>query len=347
MMDCWKKLDFAIALDSGRLVDISEVENGLRCNCICPQCRRRVLAKKGSRREHHFAHLPKDDRLRPCYGGPETGLHLAAKRIISNWSSIRTPSLVHAVRRLDRAGCEHLVTQSLPDAAFVVDQGILPDEHGWVGDWVPDVVLRGPAGELRIEVNVTHGISPEKRRRIERDAIPTLEIDLSSLRDESGWTFQRLEERLLADCDRFAWVFHPGHERLVATTETLASNQAHAAFRRLVASVPESATAPLVFHPWFGLVPSSQEARLAFCETHFQTWRTFTFLGGVTGRIVLHALFKDAWLVSLRSKAGVLWAMPPRRSDHSSTRCGWGSLHLLSESGIALRLGARCGGAGL
>lgn len=51
------------ALDpAGNWRDVSEVERGLACKCVCPECAGRVVAKKGEIRAHHFAH----DDLREC-----------------------------------------------------------------------------------------------------------------------------------------------------------------------------------------------------------------------------------------------------------------------------------------
>ncbi len=60
----------------GRLIHVSRVESGLQCGCVCPVCKRPVLARKGSVVRHHFAH----------YGGgecsPETVLHQVGKRLL-------------------------------------------------------------------------------------------------------------------------------------------------------------------------------------------------------------------------------------------------------------------------
>lgn len=45
------------ALKEERLVHISEVENGLQCNCKCPSCKQLLIAKKGNVNDHHFAHI--------------------------------------------------------------------------------------------------------------------------------------------------------------------------------------------------------------------------------------------------------------------------------------------------
>lgn len=44
---------------NGRLVHIDNVPRGLECDCICPCCREKVLARHGEVRSHGFAHQSK------------------------------------------------------------------------------------------------------------------------------------------------------------------------------------------------------------------------------------------------------------------------------------------------
>lgn len=40
-------LDFALSRTTGRMVDITMVERGLACDCICPSCGATLQARKG------------------------------------------------------------------------------------------------------------------------------------------------------------------------------------------------------------------------------------------------------------------------------------------------------------
>lgn len=60
----------------GRLVHVSDVERGLKCGAVCPVCKTAVLARKGAKMRHHFAHYPGTN----C--SAETVLHFIAKQLI-------------------------------------------------------------------------------------------------------------------------------------------------------------------------------------------------------------------------------------------------------------------------
>lgn len=175
-------LDFAVSEDTGLMVDIRDVMRGISCRCVCPQCGRPLAARKGMRRRHHFSHLPADLQAHDCQGGPETGLHMAAKQIVAGWGSVLLPALRYTATQRNRFGQECEVSQSLPGDHFPVDFSVLPDNGHWRGDWRPDVVLRGPKEELCVEIKVSHGVGERKQQKIERDGIATIEYDLSDLR---------------------------------------------------------------------------------------------------------------------------------------------------------------------
>lgn len=302
-MTYWDFLDFAIDEKTGALVDIRHVESGMRCGCICPQCRRRLVARKGPRNRHHFSHHPRDQRIFLCSGGAETGLHIAAKQIIAGWSSLMSPALLHTEKGRARFGEEITVTQSIPGEFFPVERNVLPDETYWPGDWIPDVVLFGPKGELRIEIKVTHGISGQKQQKIERDAIQTLEYDLAKLRNEQGWNLDSLEHALKTDSGIVRWVFHPRFADLKAKVQSELSRQIYELAGKVIKDAPVYGRGDLVFHPWFGLIPKDIKARQEFLNKDFAEPLEFPLQGGVTIKIRQHAVLKDSWLISFLDTA--------------------------------------------
>ena len=50
------QLNLTYALKDGIITSISNVESGLKCGCVCPACDMPLVAKKGEKMMHHFAH---------------------------------------------------------------------------------------------------------------------------------------------------------------------------------------------------------------------------------------------------------------------------------------------------
>ncbi|MCM1318033.1 MAG: hypothetical protein NC241_07660 [Bacteroides sp.] len=73
----YKKGLLRYAIDSqNNFVSVDKVAKGLACNCFCPSCRERLIAKNGgTKRIHHFAHASGVD----CDSAYETMLHILAK----------------------------------------------------------------------------------------------------------------------------------------------------------------------------------------------------------------------------------------------------------------------------
>lgn len=161
----------ALDSDSRSLRLIADVKPGLKCNCICPMCQRRLIAKKGSRQTHHFAHRP--DEVDPaCARAGETLLHLYAKNILDQHKTITFPGIV----LYDRHG-PLPVTKSQK----ITFEHIQLEKH--LGGVIPDVVAHIGGRQLFIEFKVTHKCPPEKLEKLRQFDVGVLEIDLSGLRD--------------------------------------------------------------------------------------------------------------------------------------------------------------------
>lgn len=79
-------MTMSVALDeTNHLISISQAERGLACNCFCFECGEPVLAKKGEKNEHHFAHISNKES---CNINPESILHKFAKQVIIDASGL-------------------------------------------------------------------------------------------------------------------------------------------------------------------------------------------------------------------------------------------------------------------
>ena len=194
------KLPFG--LKDGQYFHVSQVDRGLSCNCRCPGCDAELVAKKGSDTAHHFAHRAKSD----CTYRPETALHDYSKRLISRQSSFLTPSLRVTVQEHNYG---FWIDDVIPGKKYAVNAAAFEKAHE---DVVPDVQLETNAGIIFIEVAVTHFVDRDKRSKLRRIGVPTVEIDLSSVALDSS--LELIEHAVLSDMSLRKWAYHPGEFEL-------------------------------------------------------------------------------------------------------------------------------------
>ncbi len=170
LFDCGRFGQSAVAEDrSGNLVSIYDVARGLACECICPSCRRPMVARtKDDIRVAHFAHYGTSDST--CTSAGETALHMFAKQVLNERLEIALPELVEEV------DFEREPVVSARRVRF--DEAILETRIGHV---IPDVILIARGRRLIVEFRVTHQCGPEKIALIQGLNIGAIEIDLSDL----------------------------------------------------------------------------------------------------------------------------------------------------------------------
>jgi hypothetical protein len=193
------KLPFA--LRDGVLVHISEVESGLKCNCICPDCKSPLVArKKEGKVTPHFAHHNGNP---DCKHALESALHRLAKDIIEEQKAIALPSY-----GIDHDGRWCLLSSERVQS---VDSVILEEP---VDNFKPDVIAKVKGHKLLIEIAVTHFADEEKRQKIKHKGISAIEIDLSSL---NGAQFDRatLTEIIVNQCTHREWLYNSQTENLL------------------------------------------------------------------------------------------------------------------------------------
>jgi len=189
-----KQLNLIYAIsESGSIVHISEVTSGLSCNCVCPACGSRLIAKKGKRKAKHFAHEASSN----CEYGYETSLHMAAKEILLSAQTMMIPEVVVQFNGLKRI---QLISR---EKEIKIDRVELEPK---IGNIIPDIVVYSGNRKLLIEIFVTHKIDRTKLEKIKELDISTIEIDLSKCAE--GITEKSLREILIENNENKYWVYN-------------------------------------------------------------------------------------------------------------------------------------------
>lgn len=189
-----KQLNLIYALKDNSIVSISEVENGLKCGCICPACGEQLVAKKGKKRIHHFAHYSGNT----CSYGYESSLHLAAKDILSKARKMTVPPVY--VHFPDSNKKDELISKA---REIEIDSVELEKQFGCI---VPDVIVHAGGKTFFIEVYVTHCIDEVKLEKLRESQISTIEIDLS--KKNSTISVDELTKILIDDSDEKQWKYN-------------------------------------------------------------------------------------------------------------------------------------------
>lgn len=177
------------ALHEGKLIYVDNVKNGLKCNCFCPACGDKLVARnKGEVKSHHFAHYFGAE----CSGAVQTALHLLAKDIILKEKNILLPEYDTFNYR-------------------IVDQKVYQCETVYlekkIGSFVPDVIINTlDRKKILVEIKVTHGIDEFKLDKIKTANISTVEIDLSTTNLDI--TEENLRKAILEESKLKNWVYH-------------------------------------------------------------------------------------------------------------------------------------------
>lgn len=178
-----KRNQLIYALKDGVATSIENVESGLKCGCICPSCGEPLVAKKGTKRMHHFSHYSGHN----CEYGYETSLHLAAKEILSTANRIMLPAVYIQFPNSPKAPELYCESKEISIERVELEKRFQ--------DVIPDVVIYAGGKQLFLEVYVTHAIDDIKLKKLKQTDISTIEIDLS--KKEHSISLEELRSILL------------------------------------------------------------------------------------------------------------------------------------------------------
>jgi len=219
--------ELAYGQRDGVQVSIDEVDKGAGCNCICLGCKTPLIARKGERKIHHFAHRASGKR---CGGGLETNAHLWAKLALQKALWINLPK-IHP----KAAGLSRLVHRG--GRYPFIDAQL--ETHA--GEIVPDVQLIAADGrKLIVEVCVTHACDQRKIDRIRAGGVSAIEVDIS--RWKGNENAEAIAMALLTDAPR-RWLFNPTIDKTEAELIEEAAERARMAAERQRRQAVEAALA--------------------------------------------------------------------------------------------------------
>ena len=182
------------ALKDNHFISIENVERGLKCGCVCPSCGKKLVAKKGEKTTHHFAHLASEN----CEYGYESSLHYAAKEILSKSKKLVIPAVY-----LEYSS-SYKEKELLSDSLEINIDEVKLEMH--IDNIIPDVVVYSGNKKLLIEIYVTHRVDDNKLQKIKELNISTIEIDLSN--ESKEITEDKLSDILLKNSDRKKWLYN-------------------------------------------------------------------------------------------------------------------------------------------
>lgn len=159
-------LEYALQRGSNILQHVDSVENGLKCNCVCPGCGDSLVAKNNgiSDTRHHFSHYLKDESSNCSM----TQLHIVSQDFFLKSQPLFLPPVSFQYKGKTLSQSELLVN---------VHKGNL---EARVDSYIADVLLDTDIGSIVIEVFVTHENEAEKTAYYQHNKISSIEFDLSS-----------------------------------------------------------------------------------------------------------------------------------------------------------------------
>ena len=177
------------------LVHVSEVARGLACQCRCVVCHEPLVARQGTLRDHHFAHISQREA---CASSFESLLHRYAKQLLLQARALCVPvtPTIAGVLGAKGDGQPHVLHAA---------GGIQAEAS--LGRIRPDLLLTTGDGVLiAIEMAYSSFCDADKIQQFEQLGLPALEIDLSHLTPD-GFAPEAVRHAVLDGLAHKRWVW--------------------------------------------------------------------------------------------------------------------------------------------
>ncbi|MBG0757714.1 competence protein CoiA family protein [Vibrio cidicii] len=189
------KLGWGLSKD-GKYKHIRSVDNGLKCDCLCPDCQQPLVANQGNVKRWHFAHASNSS----CSG--ESVIHRLAKQVIVNAAHSGLPLHISSnggtVYEQDKDGIVHSKSWYAPERQYYIRQA---KEEVKLGSQIVDVLCQDKAGNaLAVEIFYTHKKSDVDIEKFAKNSVESIEIDVSGIPWDA--TYEQIEQAVLLNARR-------------------------------------------------------------------------------------------------------------------------------------------------
>ncbi|EVT81100.1 competence protein CoiA family protein [Vibrio parahaemolyticus] len=189
------KIGWGLAKD-GTYKHIRSVDNGLKCDCVCPDCQQPLIANQGNVKRWHFAHASNSS----CKG--ESVIHRLAKQVIVNAVHSGLPLYISSnggtVYESDKDGVVHSKSWYAPERQYQIQQA---EAEVKLGSQIVDVLCHDRIGNaLAVEIFYTHKKSDVDVEKFAKNSVEAIEIDVSGI----PWdvTYEQIEQAVLLNARR-------------------------------------------------------------------------------------------------------------------------------------------------
>ncbi|MBQ6934145.1 MAG: hypothetical protein IJN37_07140 [Clostridia bacterium] len=205
-------------MKDGKIVEITEVESGLACDCVCPLCGGRLEAIKGEKRAWHFRHYGEECNL---VNAQQSAIHILAKEIIAEEKAFMFPGYTIGKVDLNKKYKLHydlpgILEKYTKNSVKGICDSVVCEKR--VSDIVPDIIVNVGEKECIIEIAVTHFVDEIKRNKIIETGIPTVEVDLSDYINEPEMR-EKLKDILVNKDEHKKWIYNPQKNKKLKEAE--------------------------------------------------------------------------------------------------------------------------------
>lgn len=209
------KLSWGKQISDGKLVHVSKAIRGIDCECVCPHCGTKLIAKKGQINCWHFAHEIETS----CNFNNESALHLYAKELFQTKKELTIPQIRYFdgledininycdIYKTNIADCYDISKCIVNSKTINIDDIELEKSISYKNSFIcPDILVTSGKAKLAIEILVSHEVNEEKRDKYRDLGLSVIEINLAEF--NLNCDIDPIENVLLKNSEKKYWIYN-------------------------------------------------------------------------------------------------------------------------------------------